>query len=81
MIRPAVAMRFGMKVPIFDIQAHGQAHVRIRGKLLASGIISRRAAETKHRGVKPLQHSDGEIDLHGPPIAGIGDKAPGRRQL
>ena len=34
-IRAAIAFGFGMKIPVFDVDADGQAHVGVGGQLFS----------------------------------------------
>ena len=79
-IRAAVVFGFPMEIPVFDVEPHRQAHVGFGGQLFAAGMFVRRSAEMKNRRVFAFNHFRAQFDFNRPPVAGIGDKLPGRRR-
>ena len=75
-IRAAVAFGLAVKIPVFDVHAHGQAHVGVGGQLFAARAFVRRAAELENGRVFALHHFGAQFDFHRAAVAGVGDKIP-----
>ena len=79
-IRAAVAFGFPVKIPVFDVQSHGQPHIGIGGQLFAARTFGGRTAEIKNRRVPAFDHFGAQFDFNRASIPGIGDKLPGGRR-
>ena len=75
-IRAAIAFGFGMKIPIFDVHAHGQSHVGVGGQLFAMRGFFGGSAEMKNRRVFAGDHFGAQFDLHRAAVAGVRDEIP-----
>ena len=75
-IRTAVALGLAVKIPVFDVHAHGQAHVGIRRKLFAECPVFRRPTEMKNRRVLSHGHFRAQLDFHRAAVAGVRHKIP-----
>ena len=79
-IRSAVALGFGMKTSIFDIDPHGQSHVGVFRQLFARRAGRGRAAKLEQRRVLPFHHLRAQFDFHRVPVACVRHKFPNRRR-
>ena len=71
MLGAAVAPRFPVKIPVFDIHAHREAHVGIGRQLFAGGPGGRRPAELKNGCVAPGNHVRAHFNLDRAAVAGV----------
>ena len=77
-LRTLIASRFPVKIPVFDIHAHREAHVGIGRQLFAGGPGGRRPAELKNGCVAPGNHVRAHFNLDRAAVAGVGDELPHR---
>ncbi len=73
----AVAVGFGVKIAVFYVRPHGEAHVKLRRQI--GRPCAGHPGEGEQGGVPILQHVGRELDFHGPAVAGVCHKTPHRR--
>ena len=73
MFGTAVAPGFAVKIPVFNIHAHGQTHVGIQWQWFARRVADRRTAETEQGRIAPREHLGLHFNLHHPAVARAGD--------
>src|SRR5258706_13872061 len=78
-----VAFGFRMEIAVFDVDAHGQAHVGLSGEVPGAVLHTDRAAEMKQGRVALFKHLSAQLDFHRAAIARISHKVPngGRTRL
>ena len=75
-IRAAVAPGLAVKIPVFDVHAHGQAHVGAGGQLFSAREFFRRPAELEDGRVFACNHFRAQFNFHRAAVAGVRHKIP-----
>ena len=75
-IRAVIAFCLAVKIPVFDVHAHSQAHIGVSGKLFADRKCFRRTAKVKDRRVLAHGHFRAQFNFHRAAVAGVRHKIP-----
>src|SRR5262245_27082025 len=78
--RTPVMMCFGVKVPVLDIEAHGQRNAAFGCQIAPERDSRLRSEELKHCRIASIEHVDREQDFHGAIISSAGHETPLRRR-
>ena len=77
-VRGGIASRFPMKIPVFHIDANGEAHVGGGRQLFSRSALRVGTMKAEQRGVSAGNHFRMQLDFDSAPITGVCQEVPRR---